>query len=244
MPQLLLLLIELFLPDIAAALGGPDSAPLRNRLLRAGLWLIVLAALLLSFHMVDLSEGISFKQLSQVSFAAVAIVLVVGFVGMGLILLSRIEPEVKLINGHEKKIEATDATATNDVHLVDAVFNRESGRRAYKCQSASWRDYMSILSGATPENVWLLEIDGVEFQVRIGILTGARLTFNNTVCDQLRRNPGFSSTSPLLSSVVSDQKGRTRKIEIFLGGTVAMKIEANVDGEPVRSCQHESSRQA
>jgi uncharacterized BrkB/YihY/UPF0761 family membrane protein len=88
--QLLLIIIEIFLPEIASALSGSQSHPLRIRLFRAGIGIIVVCLVYLLIvaiyrylfngvdHFYDMLSGYEITSLSTLA-----------VLGIGLLLLSK-----------------------------------------------------------------------------------------------------------------------------------------------------------
>lgn len=89
--DLLILLLEPFLPEIAAKLAGKNSVPLRKRLFRSGLFLIVIGLIMVLYelfvHLVLL--GLPLNQF-DFFYSPILTVWLFGASGIWLLLISRL----------------------------------------------------------------------------------------------------------------------------------------------------------
>jgi hypothetical protein len=228
--QLLLNILEALLPEVASTLAGPESRQLRRRLFRSGVGILLLCLGYLVAVAIHWYLSLDARNLSTL--LSVYEIVPLGFLsmfGFALLLLSTIEPK----QGSTASTREFSPSSTTIIQ-VSGVFESAGGRSSRKVRSAKWSEYLNILKGANPENIWTIVVDGIEIHISFSISTGVRASQAPTGGHTLLNVEGSWNRLKIRMMLV-DEKGTSRDIEVCPKGTLTPRIEVRIDGGDVLS---------
>lgn len=161
--------------------------------------------------------------------------IIISAIGLALILLSRLETKNgdPTRGGDAETVHAPDMQSARIRVVVPCDFQTGADRFYKKVRSAHLRDYMNMFSGANPEHAWLISIDGINFELNIGINPGIHLKCCS-VDEYIPFNDKSSWTRPKFELTLVDQKGRTLDIDISPVGVFKPDITVSIENHLVR----------
>lgn len=224
--QIILLLLEVFLPEFSKLLAGSESRPLRRRLFRAGFGLLVVCAVYLAINgMLWLFQDASGRGAPLTPFE-IGSLIVVFLTSTVLVLLSRLNKETA------SPSETHDETKTSSPQIIRIPmrFDRAMGRSITTMHTAGWRDYLRLFDGGNPSCTWRVDLDGVIFLITIDANKGFYLQ-----CASGRPNVINAHAvlwrRPRLSFTAIDEQESVYVIEVIPEGVFVPRIAVLVNGQ-------------
>jgi hypothetical protein len=229
--QVLLMVIEAFLPEFASTLAGPQSRKLRLRLLRAGIAILLVCSAYLVVALVYRYLFSDARDLSTLLPVYEIVLLgILSAFGIALLLLSSTEASQALPPPFAS--ETTPSSTT--VIEVHGVFGSEGGCLCRKVRSPSFRERLQVFKGANPEDVWLIVVDGIQIQVSYSVTTNVWMS-HAPLDLQIPLSIHGSWTNPKLRMRLVDTEGGTRDVEIVPKGILTPSIVVSINGLAVPS---------
>jgi len=233
--QVILLLIEFFLPEIAKQLAGKDSDSLRRRLSRSGMLLLVLALLIFAWSLFDhmAVQNLPLGQFDPFGLSIFTAWLLI-MTGLGLLMLSRHENSKGLM----KPINRPPRTIINLQQVTGAEILVSPcsiqipivpHQRVIKTKIIGFRD---CFDGVVPDAEWGFFIADQYCRVVNNSVSGSRLYVNDLLAAQDRTKMRFGlHTQPALQAKIIDTAGKGHEVAIYFRAWLHIRIRVVVNGK-------------
>lgn len=231
--QIIFLLVELCLPEIAQKLAGHDSGELRSKLLRSGMWLLVLALLifgwsLFSHLVVQRLPASQFNPFELSIFTAWLLVVT----GLGLLVLSRYEYPKKTCG--DKDQSAGVANTQNFPLTTNKQDSPILHDGVVKTKTIRLKD---CLDGVVPDEEWDFFVADQYCRVINNSVAGSKLYVNHLLVAQNRTKMHFGlHKQPALQAVITDLSGKRHDVTVFFRAWLHIKIRVVVNGQNLNEC--------
>jgi hypothetical protein len=226
--QIIFLLIELFLPEIAQKLAGDNSAELRSRLAHSGYGLLVLALLILGWLLFAhlMLQRLPLNRFNFINFPVFTVGLL-AICGIGLLMLSRHEQL------SEKQEQSNQDALVDDAQseLVEAdILSLDTlSRGVIKTKKIKLKD---CLGGVVPEQEWEFAIANQYCKLVNNPASGSRLYVNQALIAQNSTPMRFGRhKESSLQACIVDATGRKYQVAIFFSAWLHIKVRIVVNGK-------------
>ena len=226
--QIILLLIELFIPEIAQKLSGDSSAVLRSRLLHAAIGLLALALLIIAWA---LFSHLVVKQLPVGQFdpvdPSVFTAWLLAMIGLGLLVLSRYEYSEKRCGNVDQSLEVDN---TQDCSLIpDAQVTRGLHQGVVKTKTINLQE---CLDGTVPSEEWSFFVAGQYCRLVNNMASGSMLYVNNSLVAQNTNKMRFGThKQPDLRTKITDKSGNEYEVAIFFRAWLHIRVRVAINGK-------------
>lgn len=229
--QVILLLIELFIPEIAQRLSGSDSASLRNRLLRAAIGLLAMALLIFGW---ELFSHLVLKQLLMNQFNPFSLSIftawLLGMIGLSLLLLSRFEQP-----SQASKVHGESGRDAPTVNVLDSsqISNMQDSPHFHcgvvKTKKIKLKD---CLEGEVPDEEWSFFIANQYCRLICNSVSGSRLYVSHLLVAQNKTKMRFGlHKKPDLQAKIISTSGNEYEVKIFYRAWLHIRVRVAINGK-------------
>lgn len=226
--QIIFLLLELFLPEIARQLSGDAAGTLRKRLFRSGIGILVLALLIFCWTLFShvFVQRLPVNQFNPFDFSIfTAWILVMS--GLGLFMLSRYESPQKIGVTVERTANTSSMEAPLSLSCNQTIPDSHYG--IVKTKTIEWRDF---LSGAVPDEEWGFFIAEQYCKVVNNSVLGSKLYVNSSLVAQNPTPTRFGRCKHAgLQATICDTAGTKYEVAIFFRAWLHIKIRVAINGK-------------
>lgn len=226
--QIIFLLIEIFLPEIAQKLAGRNSDQLRSKLVRSGLRLLILASLIFGWLLFShrVLKRLPWNQFNPFELPMFTVWLLAA-TGLSLLSLSRYEYPQKTQEDNNQSALVNNPQKLQLKAYAESVPNFHQG--IIKVKAIKFQD---CLNGVVPNEAWGFWVGDQYCKLVNNSVTGSALYVNNKLVakDNVKMQFG-SARQERLRVIISDSVGGNYDIAIFFRAWLHIRIRVAVNGK-------------
>lgn len=250
--NLLIELLEIFLPELMSAMSGPSSIPLSNRFKRVAYGLFALAGLYAVLRLACWSwagheHGSMVDELVARELPVMLVLVVMGFVALSLSRRALLQAQGAGKAQAPGAASSKEAVSSKDMAALDTWVSEvtacyelrlsrpfsPSSPSHYRRQSrVSWLKMASALKGRVPLETWQVEVEGIplEFSFYVG-----------AECFRLREQGGedevrgtiIAGERAAMRVKLVDQAGSARELDLIPQPSLRYQLLVFVDAVPI-----------